>query len=312
MTLLKDGPGLLNRVLDRLAVGVVHLTATTLCGDTGLAFPDDFAATCVHHLREGEVWFDGPDIAPQRMQEGDLAWVLRAAGHRGRTSPDALAVPLSEADIAVGPGVSKRVSVGDGSIRAEVFTSHLMWQTPQLDPLFDLLPSVFVLSREEQDEGIRALLDLLAAERKLGARGSRVAASRLTELLWIHLVRRAAHHAVPEPGLIDGLSHPGLARALTAIDHDPARSWSLQGLARTAGMSRTQFARAFRERVGLTPFEYVRRWRVHRAQELLRDGSRGLEAVAAEVGYASSVSFSRSFSAVMGVPPGQWRRAVQT
>ncbi|MEM6927612.1 MAG: AraC family transcriptional regulator [Myxococcota bacterium] len=153
-----------------------------------------------------------------------------------------------------------------------------------------------------------ALLGLLAAERESGPAGSAVVASRLTELLWIHLVRRAAGAPLAEPGLLPGLAHEGLARAMSAVAKSPAEAWTLEGLGRAAGMSRTRFARTFRERVGLTPFDYVRRWRVHRAQELLRDEKQGIEAVAAEVGYASSVSFSRSFSAVTGLPPGQWRR----
>ena len=141
--------------------------------------------------------------------------------------------------------------------------------------------------------------------------GSPVVASRLTELLWIHLVRSAADAPGSEPGLFGGLSHPGIARAMAAVQDDPARAWSLSDLARVAGMSRTRFARAFRERVGLTPFDYVRRWRVHRAQVLIREGSRGLDEVAAEVGYASSVSFSRSFAAVTGLPPGRWRTRIR-
>ncbi|MEN0060892.1 MAG: AraC family transcriptional regulator [Myxococcota bacterium] len=298
----------LNQVLDALAIGTVHLTESTLYGSSGLVFPDGATATCLHQLQEGTVWLDGPTIELQVIHPGDVAWVLRANGHRGRTSEHAHAVPLAEAQLDLGPGVSKRVRCGEGPLKARIFTSNIMWSAPDPHPLFDLFPSLFVLRKEEQDEGLQALLHLLEVERDSGAAGSPVVASRLTELLWIHLVRRAAREGLPEPGLLDGLSHPGVAKAMTAIGERPADAWTLEGLARIAGMSRTQFARTFRRRVGLTPFDYVRRWRVHRAQELLRDGRLPLDAVATEVGYASSVSFSRSFSAVTGVPPGQWRR----
>ncbi|MEO0604127.1 MAG: AraC family transcriptional regulator [Myxococcota bacterium] len=308
MTATTSALPLLNQILDSLAVGEVHLTASTLHGETGVQFPDDFPATCVHHVRQGPVWLDGPGIEPQRLDTGDIAWVLRAGGHRGRTAPEAPVVPLSQTRIELGLGVAKQLECGTGASRVRIFSSHLLWARSQPHPLFDLLPRVFVVPAAELGEGVAALLGLLTSERESGAAGSAVVATRLTELLWIHLVRRAAEVPLADPGLLPGLAHEGLARAMSAVAKAPADPWTLEGLGRTAGMSRTQFARTFRARVGLTPFDYVRRWRVHRAQELLRDDRQGLEAVAAEVGYASSVSFSRSFAAVTGLPPGQWRR----
>ena len=52
---------------------------------------------------------------------------------------------------------------------------------------------------------------------------------------------------------------PPVSAAMAAMHADPAHRWTLDGLARRAGMARSSFARCFRERVGETPIACLTR-----------------------------------------------------
>jgi AraC-like DNA-binding protein len=55
--------------------------------------------------------------------------------------------------------------------------------------------------------------------------------------------------------------------------HQKSHAWSLEQLAKRAGMSRARFAAYFRQVVGMTPFDYLTNWRLGVAQTMLRKGN---------------------------------------
>jgi len=74
-------------------------------------------------------------------------------------------------------------------------------------------------------------------------------------------------------------------------------------------MSRSAFAARFTELVGEPAMQYVTRWRMHLAADLLQQAGSTVAAVAREVGYESEAAFSRAFKRVIGRSPGAARRA---
>jgi AraC-like DNA-binding protein len=82
----------------------------------------------------------------------------------------------------------------------------------------------------------------------------------------------------------------------------------VQSLAESAGMSRSAFATRFNRLVGEPPLHYLTRWRMQKAQRLLRDGRAPLSDVAASVGYDSEAAFSKAFKRTVGAAPGTYRR----
>lgn len=95
---------------------------------------------------------------------------------------------------------------------------------------------------------------------------------------------------------------------LVAMHDAPAEPWPLTRMAEAAHMSRSHFAAVFAQTVGQTPADYLTRYRIALAQDLIRRG-RPLSVVAGEVGYGSAAAFSRAFSAVCGESPrrgGGW------
>lgn len=81
--------------------------------------------------------------------------------------------------------------------------------------------------------------------------------------------------------------------------------FSIDDLARHAGMSRAVFHRKFKHTTGLSPVQFIKALRLNTAAIHLATGMNVNEA-ASEVGYASPSQFSREFKRQFGVPPREW------
>ena len=89
----------------------------------------------------------------------------------------------------------------------------------------------------------------------------------------------------------------------------PEAAWTLEVLAREAGVSRSVLAERFPVLVGHTPMQYLMNWRMEVAARRLAKVPGKISAVAFEVGYRSEAAFSRCFrERVVGISPALWRR----
>ena len=87
------------------------------------------------------------------------------------------------------------------------------------------------------------------------------------------------------------------------------RPWTVESLAAAAGMSRSAFALRFKELLRQTPLEYVTDWRMQKAIQLLPQRDKKLIDIAQRVGYESDAAFSKAFKRIVGLTPGEYRRA---
>lgn len=97
-------------------------------------------------------------------------------------------------------------------------------------------------------------------------------------------------------------------RIVEYVDTNLAQDIGLKDLADLAGLSRFYFARAFKKTTQETPYQYLLRRRIERAQALLRDGDISVAEVAAAVGFKDTTRFIRAFRRINGVTPGSYRR----
>lgn len=192
---------------------------------------------------------------------------------------------------------------------ADMVCAHLAFEGGAGNPIAAALPPVVCLPLEELG-GAAPVLGLLFEE-AFEQRCGRVAlVERLLEVVMIQVLRHLMESGQVQGGMLSGLSHPRLRGALVALHESPASDWTLDALAREAGMSRSVFAAAFRETVGTTPGQYLQNWRIALAQQALRRG-RPLKVVAADVGYGSETALSRAFKAQTGQSPRAWRNALR-
>jgi AraC-like DNA-binding protein len=134
--------------------------------------------------------------------------------------------------------------------------------------------------------------------------------SRLSELLFMEVLRwQLTYISDGHSGWLAGLKDVHVGRALTLLHGDPARAWTVEDLAVSAGISRAALAKKFPELVGEAPMQYLVGWRMHLARRMLRESNIGVAELAARVGYESEAAFSRAFRRAVGMPPATWRDA---
>lgn len=173
------------------------------------------------------------------------------------------------------------------------------------NPLLRGLPHL-ILAPLAQIAGIELTFDALFSEAFAARLGRQAALNRLTEYILVLLLRHAMEAKLVKGSALAGLADARLCKAILAMHAQPEQPWSLEALAKQAGMSRARFAAHFRTVTGATPLDYLTGWRIGVAQTLLKHGT-PLKIVAPRVGYASSVAFNRAFARCVGITPTQWR-----
>ena len=104
-----------------------------------------------------------------------------------------------------------------------------------------------------------------------------------------------------------GLDTRRFARVTECVEARLSGDLSLGDLADVAALSRYHFARAFKAKTGLTPFQYVTSRRVARAQVLLRATDHTVAEITAQIGFSSPSHFRRVFRTAVGLTPSQYR-----
>jgi AraC family transcriptional regulator len=96
-------------------------------------------------------------------------------------------------------------------------------------------------------------------------------------------------------------------RARELIHAEPHGPFSVAGLASRLDVHRVYLSRAFRREMGCTISDYLRRVRVHRACEALRDPTVSASTVAASTGFSDESHMIRCFRETMACTPGAYR-----
>jgi len=149
----------------------------------------------------------------------------------------------------------------------------------------------------------------MLAEEASRATGER---SRFAELLAntlaVYLVehRERRREALGAGNVFGG---PSLEKALDRIEASIASGVSVEDLARTAGMSASAFAHAFKRAIGVSPHRYLTARRIEIAKHLLERTRFPLAEIALETGFSSQAHFTDRFRDLTSQTPLQFRRA---
>lgn len=198
---------------------------------------------------------------------------------------------------------------GDGAATMRMLGGYFQFDRANAALIVQLLPAAILIRRDDPGAArLGRMVELIAEEAGERNRCRDLILERLVEVLLIEAWRFETEHGAVERGLLGGLADPALARVLRAIHADLAEQWTVEKLARTAGMSRAVFAERFSRTVGMPPMQYLTEWRVVRAKELMLGGKPSLSAVAGQVGYGSASAFSAAFARVAGCSPAEFAR----
>jgi AraC-like DNA-binding protein len=258
-------------------------------------------------LSRGNCWLSVEGISePIPLTGGDCLLLARGISYALRDSPQTR--PRSFREIV--PRLNNNVAhYGGGGAPTTVVCGTLSFDRASLKPITQLLPS-FILIKAEQARtlALHDTLQALASEMAEQAPGSEVVATRLAEVLFIQALRAHIASEVEwrNKGWLRAIFDPQMGTALSAIHNSVNTSWTVESLAKAAGMSRSAFAAHFKELLGQTPLEYVTEWRMQKAMQLLQERDKKLIDVARSVGYESDAAFSKAFKRVVGASPGEY------
>jgi AraC-like DNA-binding protein len=245
------------------------------------------------------------------MEAGDLVILSQGSEH---LIADRIDAPLS-ADIyppADSAEQCQLISCGNDCLHTVLVCGTFRFNEFNGASLLPVLPPILHFRREYiQQTGLTPIITALIEEANSERQGKNTVLHRLADILFVQVIRTwLADPTTKAQGWLGGLRDPQIAAALAEIHSNPAWNWTVERLATQAAMSRSAFAARFTELIGISPIEYLTRWRMQRASRLLEHVSLSIEEIAGRVGYSSEVAFSRAFKRVFSVSPSAYRRTM--
>ncbi|MDP4549302.1 AraC family transcriptional regulator [Alkalihalobacillus macyae] len=98
-----------------------------------------------------------------------------------------------------------------------------------------------------------------------------------------------------------------LNNAVNAIKESFREDWTLDELAALTGLSKYQFAHAFKESFGISPYSYLQLFRMIKSQEKLLHTTDSILSIALSSGFKNLSSYNHLFKKLYGKTPSQVR-----
>jgi AraC-like DNA-binding protein len=260
----------------------------------------------------GECWLEVDGHNPVRLATGDFVLMPANPGFTMASDLACEVVSLNAQEaLACQAG---EVRHGDPDLEADfkLLGGYFQLESVNRGLLSGLLPTLVHIQASDPAAGrLKPTIDSIVEEALADRPGRDLVVDRLIEVLLVEALRFRSEgvDAIGQPGLLAGLADPLLARSLRRLHGDVAHAWSVEELAREAGLSRSAFSERFGQKVGVPPMQYLIEWRMALAKAMLQRDTHPLEAVAAAVGYQSASAFSTAFRREVGSPPSHFARS---
>jgi hypothetical protein len=138
---------------------------------------------------------------------------------------------------------------------------------PHNFPLLHRLPNLIHVrgTQGRVEDGFADIVRMIARESASQRHGTDVMLNRLTELLFIQVIRLwIDQQTEASVGWVGALRDQPISTALGLIHQSPAHKWTVSELAEAVALSRSAFSARFTELVGEPPMTYLTRWRMLR------------------------------------------------
>lgn len=253
-----------------------------------------------HFVRQGAFELRARDRRPLVVRAGEVVLLPSGTAHGLSEGSSPTAIPL--ADILKG----KRPKSGPRVSTALVCGVFLM-QNVRFNPLFSALPPIIhaPIAVPTAAYLARGVADLLTAEVGIGGGRRSWVVGRLLELLCVEAILASGDRG--PRGWLYATKDQSIGAAMDAFHQAPGAAWTVERLAKPAGLSASRFSARFRGLLGKSPMVYVTAWRMSVAARRLRESNERVDAIGREVGYANLPAFSRAFKRQWGCAPSALR-----
>lgn len=299
---------ILAEVLDRVRLGGTLLFHFELGHPWNLALPERPYAL-FHYLSRGSATLALEQGRELSMTEGDFVVVTRGEPHLIYTDRRTKPLPILDLDRSR-PQLGIVRHGGGGQPLSTMICGNFTVSRPSRGSVMELLPPVLLLKPTADGDWFEAILQRMVSESALARPGQRVALSRLTEVLFVEVLRSWIKSLGPgEGGWIGAMADPHIGRALQLIHERPERPWTLCDLGNHVGLGRSTFSARFTRLVGQPMHRYLIARRMAEAAYLLDSSDEGIARIAIRVGYETAAAFSKLFHRHYGLSPGRFRAA---
>jgi len=273
----------------------------------------DFAASkdsMFHAISFGGAYLQVEGEAePRRVEDGDV--VLFPTGHAHSLYDDSTSSLTRLVHLDYNPQRGHHIVNYEGEASALLMLCGAFhFDYPNDFPLLHRLPELIHIrgAQGNMEQGLGDIVRLIARESASQQSGADVMLRRLTELLFIQVIRLwIDQQAEASVGWVGALRDQPISTALGLIHESPAHKWTVKELADASALSRSAFSARFTELVGEPPLTYLTRWRMLRATRLLKNDVR-TQTIADLLGYESEAAFRKAFKREIGIPPAQYRK----
>ncbi len=302
---MEDALDTLSDVLNLMRLQGVVYFLRDFAGAWGMDMPDGPFAQ-FHLVVRGRCWLE-VDGATTELSNGDVVVFPRGDGHRLLDAPGTEPVPGRTVFDAHMKG---QPIFAEGETRAQLLCGHFAFDRAFKHPLVKELPSRIHIKgfSTGQPDWFEAVTRVLILEAQAGHPGGATVVDRLAEVLFVQVLRAYLRQSRSDTGFLAAIHDNRINRALSAIHGQMGSALTLDDIAREAGMSRSGLALKFKAILGETPMDYLTRWRMLTAQELLKTSGGSLPEIAESVGYRSESAFSHAFKRQFNQSPGSFRR----
>jgi AraC-like DNA-binding protein len=275
-------------------------------GELSVQFPHHEGIKC-YALVSGHCWLSVEGVPEAvHLKAGDC--FLLPPGRPFRLASDLSLTPIDYRTI-LSAKRDNGISSYNGGGNCLIVGGHFVLTGKHAGILLRMLPPIVHLRTESDKAALRWSLERMMQELRDPQPGGFLIAQHLAYTMLVQALRlHLAEGLRGGVGWLFALADKQMSAAINSMHDDPAHRWTLQELAKRAGMSRSTFSLKFKQTVGESPMEYLTRWRMLLAGDKLTNSSDSISVIALSLGYESESAFSTAFKRVMGCSPRQYSR----
>lgn len=263
------------------------------------------AQAIAHIITDGESWLSvNGESQPFHLKKGDIVFFSRSANHILSTKESLNNYQTIPSTQLKGRLKLNKIYNSDGG-ELKLFCACFQYD-PKAE-IFLNLPESFKVNLPQSV--LNPLLDLLKSEIEYGENISHQIINSLSNVLLIEIIRS---YLSTQPdnvwGTLNGIQDHRLSRLINQIISVPEKEWSIAKMVKESHLSRAQFMRLFKQKVGQSPHAFVHKMRLQKAAVQLKNSAESILTIALSSGFLSETHFSKAFKTLYGVTPSVYRK----